>query len=121
MFGGIAIALIMLSFSFNPALAFRSGAIATMLMAGVLTFKAIAVMSQNPKKTEVWLNLSEGFRPQNRESSQVFRGVLREVYGNFARTSFAIACGFFAVSLGLGLIGFDVSYIPAPAQANALH
>ncbi|WP_197434969.1 hypothetical protein [Nitratireductor arenosus] len=108
MFGAIAIALIMLSFSFNPALAFRSGAITTMVMAGILTFKAVAAPSQNPKRTEVWLNLAERFRPRNPEARLIFLTILREVYGRFARASFLVACGFFAVSVALVALGFDM-------------
>ncbi len=107
MFGAIAIALIMLSFSFNPALAFRSGAITTMVMAGILTFKAAAAPSQNPNRTEVWLNLAEQFRPRNPQARLAFLKILREVYGRFARASFLVACGFFAVSVGLVALGFD--------------
>ena len=118
-FGAIAIALIMLSFSFNPALAFRSGAITTMVMAGILTFKAVAATSQNPKRTEVWLNLAEQFRPQNPEARLIFLKILREVYGGFARASFLIACGFFAVSMGLVALGFDTApFAPATPLAG---
>lgn len=113
-FGAIAISCMMLAFSFNPALAFRCGAITTMLMAGVLTFKAIQALSRHPRKTEVWLYLDERTRPANDQARAVFSRMMREVYGRFARGSFMVACGFFAISLGFSAVGFQPYDFRAP-------
>ncbi|MGE0502129.1 MAG: hypothetical protein AB7I79_14915 [Rhizobiaceae bacterium] len=107
MFGVLAIACVMVGFSFNPVSSFRSGAVLTLLMAAILIWKAYHAPSQNPKYTEVWLYLDEGARPSDAHARFVFGTVLREVYGRFAQVTLAVACGLFAISLVLTLAGLE--------------
>ena len=115
MFGVLAIACVMVGFSFNPVSSFRSGAVLTLLMAAVLIWKAYAAPRQNPKYTEVWLYLDEAMRPGDTHARFVFATVMRDVYGRFAQVTLAVACGLFAVSVMLNLLGFE-AYIPPSAQ-----
>lgn len=101
LFGGLAVVLVMLSFSFDMALALYAGAVLMLVMAEVLILKALAAPWQNPKKTEVWGCLDESARPAGASGKAAFAAVLHEVYGRFARNSYAIACSFFAASLVL--------------------
>ncbi|MFC6488844.1 hypothetical protein [Nitratireductor sp. GCM10026969] len=106
LFGGFAVVLVMLSFSFDMVLALYAGAVLMLVMAEILILKAFAAPWQNPKKTEVWGCLDERARPAAAAGRMAFAAVLREVYGRFARNSYAVACSFFAASLvlrGLGM------------------
>lgn len=104
-FGALAIAMLMLSFAFDAALSFKCGAIATLLMAGVLTHKATFAPRVPPRRTEVWLCLHERWRPEDDLASRDFSETLREVYGQFGRLALTIACGFFLLSVALSLAG----------------
>lgn len=104
-FGSIAIGCIMIGSAYDPVMAFRFGAITTMLMAGMLTWKALAAPSQKPKRTEVWLYLDEQQRPRNEHAERAFADVLRETYILFAKAAFGVACLFFMVSVGLASLG----------------
>ncbi|HHZ10497.1 MAG TPA: hypothetical protein GX405_17140 [Rhizobiales bacterium] len=107
MFGTLAIGCIMIGFSFNPVSAFRSGAVATLLMATVLMWKALTAMRRNPKSTEVWLYLDETSRPLDQHARFVFGTIMREVYGRYAQFSLLVACALFAISLVFGAFGFE--------------
>jgi hypothetical protein len=115
MFASLAIFLIMFSFSFDPAWAFRAGAVLTLVMSAVLVFKAQWVMQQNPRRTEVWIYLDESLRPENNHARRYYALTLREVYGRFARASLVAACLMFAVSIGLSAIGYQ------PFQMGTMH
>lgn len=106
MFGSLAIGCIMIGFSFNPVSAFRSGAVATLVMACVLIWKALSANSQNPKTTEVWLYLDERSRPLDQHAHFVFATVMREVYGRYAQYALFVACGLFVISLLFSALGF---------------
>ncbi len=107
MFGALAIALIMLSFAFHPAWAFRAGAIMTLGMAAILAFKAQTASRLNPRKTEVWIYLDKSARPQNPHALNYFASTMREVYARFAQGSLGVACGMFVVSVILSAAGVE--------------
>jgi hypothetical protein len=114
MFGVLAIACVMVGFSFNPVSAFRSGAVLTLVMAAILIYKAVTAHRQNPKMTEVWLYLDEGSRPSDAHARFVFATVMRDVYARFAQAALLAACGLFAISVGFTLLGFEAFTIAAP-------
>jgi cell division protein FtsW (lipid II flippase) len=105
MFASLGIFCIMFSFAFDPVMAFRSGSIMTLSLSAILIVKAMAVTRQNPRRTEVWIYLDEHSRPGDASAKAVFASILREVYARFAQTTFFVACGMFAISLVLGLLG----------------
>lgn len=107
MFGALAIGLVMLSFSFDPAWAFRAGAIMTLFMAAVLLFKAQTAKHKQPSRTEVWIYLDDRMKPKNDHAVSYFGKVLSEVYGRFAQVSLMVACGMFVVSQTFFAIGFS--------------
>ncbi|WP_244468019.1 hypothetical protein [Nitratireductor soli] len=104
MFGAFAIALIMISFSFDLVRAFSAGAILTLVMAQILIIKAYATFRQNPRKTEAWGYLPPNARPAGRSGAKVFRSVLIEVYVRFAAHSLMAGCCFFTTSTALRLL-----------------
>ena len=107
MFGVLAIACVMVGFSFNPVSSLRSGALLTLMMAAVLLWKAWSAGHKDPKTTEVWLYLDENNRPTDQYARLAFAIVMRDVYGMFARLSLIAACTLFAISLVLTLLGFE--------------
>jgi hypothetical protein len=115
LFGWLAIGLIMLSFSFNPVLAFKSGAVLAMVMASILLVKAYEAGRKNPRNTEVWLHLDAASRPMNEEARVVFRNTMREVYARFARGVFVAACVMFMLSIVFVGLGFEQS-LPVPQR-----
>lgn len=112
MFGALAIGLVMLSFSFDPAWAFRAGAIMTLFMAAVLVFKAQTAKHKQPSRTEVWIYLDDGMKPKNDHAISYFGKVLSEVYGRFAQVSLLVACAMFVVSQTFFAIGFSFYDLP---------
>lgn len=121
-FGSLAIGCVMVGFSFNPVSAFRTGAVLTLLMAGVLSWKAMAARSQNPKRTELWLYLDEKARPPEAQAQFVVASVMRDVYGRFAQVALGVAMGFFFLSLlliALGLEPYQPPYRPGALEAAA--
>lgn len=107
LFGWLAIGLVMLSFSFNPAIAFRAGAVMALAMATILLVKAFEAGRKSPRHTEMWLYLDDRSRPVNPESKQVFRNTVREVYGRFAQGVFLLACVMFVLSIVFVGLGYD--------------
>jgi hypothetical protein len=106
-FGSLAIACVMVGFSFNPVSSLRSGAFMTLIMAAILFAKAASATRQNPKSTEVWLYLDQNSRPADGPARQVFAQVMRETYGRFAQKALAAAVAFFLLSVLLQLLGFE--------------
>lgn len=115
MFASLGIFCVMFAFSFNPAWAFRAGAIMTLGLAAILVGKAVMAGSKQPRKTEVWLYLEEKSRPRTDHAERYFSQVLREVYASFAKVCLLIACGMFGISIILSLIGFQLVATQAAA------
>ena len=99
LFGALGIFCVMFSFAFDPATAFRSGAIMTLAMTGILLIKAQYVLVQKPRNTEVWIYLDDRARPRDEEAIRRYAAVLRDVYARFAFAALVVACALFAVSL----------------------
>lgn len=98
---GIAIYIVMMFFSADPSFAFKAGATLTLLMAGILVWKAHFIKRQEPSSTEVWLYLDNASRPRSAKAKRDFAEKLGQVYGRFSLHSLAIACIMFAISSGL--------------------
>jgi hypothetical protein len=118
LFGWLAIGLVMLSFSFNPVLAFKAGAVLAMVMSSILLVKAFEAARKNPRHTEVWLHLDASSRPMNEEARLVFRNTMREVYARFARGVFVAACVMFMLSIVFVGLGFDQP-LPIPQRVTS--
>jgi len=97
----VGIYIVMMFFSSDPVFAFRAGATLTLIMAGVLVWKAGFVSRQEPSSTEVWLYLDNGTRPKSEKAKRDFAEKLRLIYGRFSLHALAVACMMFAISSGL--------------------
>jgi Na+/melibiose symporter-like transporter len=103
--GSVAIYVVMMFFSSDPAFAFRAGAILTVIMAGVLAWKSWFILRQEPSSTEIWIYLDYASRPRSDHDKRAFAETLRRVYGRFGQHALVAACIMFAISTGLLAVG----------------
>jgi hypothetical protein len=82
-FAGLAIGTFMVGLSSDPALAFLSGGLLTLLACCILVLKANLAQSRPYKRTEVWLLLDQAERPMPEVAQVVIGRALRYVFLNF--------------------------------------
>ncbi|HEY8267944.1 MAG TPA: hypothetical protein VIG34_04720 [Xanthobacteraceae bacterium] len=83
-FGMLAIICVMVGMSFDPRAVFQAGGILTLMMTFILILKARYALTQNYKKTEMWLYLDKNFRPPEAYAQWAASTVLRDAYFTFA-------------------------------------
>ena len=83
-FGMLAIICVMVGMSFDPRAVFQAGGILTLMMTFILILKARYALTQNYKKTEMWLYLEKDFRPPEAYAQWAASTVLRDAYFTFA-------------------------------------
>jgi len=105
-FGSLAIFCIMIGLSFEPRVAFQAGGTLTLLMTGILIFKAQEALTKSYRKTEMWLYLPKELRPPEASAQQTTSLIMRETYLLFALWTSAIAIGMWALALVLTLMGY---------------
>jgi hypothetical protein len=105
-FGSLAIFCVMVGMSFEPRLAFQTGGILTMMMTGVLFFKAIEARTKDCRRTEMWLYLSKEQRPPLAAAQQLTSALMRETYLTFALWTSLIAIGMCLLALLFSFMGF---------------
>lgn len=106
-FAALAIFCVMIGFSFQPRLAFQTGAFFTLLMSAVLIFKAHEAQRKDYRKTEMWLYLAEEMRPPKAYAQWASATVLRTTYLMFAKWTalVSILLAVLALLLPAGAIG----------------
>jgi hypothetical protein len=105
LFGALAIFCLMVGLSYELRLAFKVGGTMTILMAGVLIYKAREARTKPYRKTEMWLYMPKHYRPPDDYAQWASATVLRETYLNFALWTSAIAVAMWAIALVLSLAG----------------
>jgi hypothetical protein len=105
LFGALAIFCLMVGLSYDLRLAFKAGGTMTILMAGILIYKAREARTKPYRKTEMWIYLPKELRPPEAYAQRVSATVLRETYLNFALWTSAIAVAMWAAALLLSLAG----------------
>lgn len=83
-FGFLAIACFMMGMS-DPRTIFQTGGVLTLIMTMVLLVKARYALTQDYKRTEMWLMLPKDFRPPERYAQWAASTVLRDAYFTFAK------------------------------------
>jgi hypothetical protein len=78
-FAGLAIVLVVLSLSFQLALALRSGAILVTLLWLIVLLKLAYVPSQDMRHSELWLMVAERHSPD----ALPMQAALQSVFGGF--------------------------------------
>jgi hypothetical protein len=104
-FGSLAIFCVMIGFSYQPRLAFKTGGTLTMLMTLILIYKAFEARTKDYRRTEMWLYLSKEERPPANFAQWASATVLRETYLQFALWTSAIAVAMWVLALFFWLVG----------------
>ncbi len=104
-FGSLAIFCIMIGLSFEPRLSFQAGGSLTLIMVGILAFKAREAWTKPYRRTEMWLYLSKELRPPERSAQQTISAVMRETYLSFAYWTAMIALFMWSVALIFAFFG----------------
>jgi hypothetical protein len=108
-FGSLAIFCIMVGLSFDPLVAFQSGGVLTMVMTGILVFKAYEARSKDHRRTEMWLYLPRELRPPAATAQQLTSALMREIYLTFALWTAGISIAIWACAALVSLIGVTSS------------
>ncbi len=109
-FAALAIFCFMIGTAGYPVIALKTGSVGMMLCAAVLLIKAQFSERKPYKRTELWLLLEPGERPDTRFAQQLIGSTMREVYVRFARYFSVAGIGCFAAAILLQLIiQLDVS------------
>ena len=106
LFGSLAIFCTMVGMSFEPRLAFQTGGTLTMLMAGILIYKAREALTKDYRRTEMWLYLPKDFRPPEAYAQWASATVLRDTYLTFALWTSAVSVVMWALAILFRLAGF---------------
>ncbi len=104
-FGSLAIFCIMIGMSFEPRRSFQAGGTLTLLMVGILAYKAREAPSKPYRHTEMWLYLPKELRPPERSAQRTISVLMRETYLTFAYWSATIAAVMWSLALGCALLG----------------
>ncbi len=104
-FGSLAIFCIMIGLSFNPKVAFQSGAFLTTMMAIILILKARWALTKDYRRTEMWLYLPEESRPPKAYAQWVTGSILRETFLIFALWTAGVAIVLWVLALFFSLVG----------------
>jgi hypothetical protein len=94
--------------SYDLKLAFKAGGTLTVLMAGILIYKAREARTKPYRKTEMWLCLPKDERPPAAYAQRLAATVLRDTYLTFALWTSAIAVAMWTIALLLSLSGLEI-------------
>jgi hypothetical protein len=109
-FGMLAVVCVMVGMSYNPRASFQGGGILTLLMTFVLILKARNALTQNYKRTEMWLILPKDFRPPEQYAQWAASTVLRDAYLTFAQYTALVSIGMWAVALLMAFAGVKATF-----------
>lgn len=101
-FGFLAIACVMMGMS-DPRTIFQAGGILTLIMAFILILKARLALSQDYKRTEMWLILGKDFRPPEAYAQWAATTVLRDAYFTFAKYTALASIIMWVIALIFGI------------------
>jgi hypothetical protein len=104
-FGSLTIFCVMIGLSFEPRIAFQTGGVLTLVMTGVLIYKAQEALTKNHRKTEMWLYLPKELRPPEGSAQQTTSLIMRETYLTFALWTSAVAICMWLLALLFSLAG----------------
>ena len=104
-FAGLGILTVMISLSFDPVLALRSGGILLLILLAALLLRAQRPVLRNFRETEAWLLLDKADRPDERYAARLLSRALQDAYFWFARWIAGVACLAWTAAITLGLLG----------------
>jgi hypothetical protein len=103
-FAALAILTFMLGLSWDMELASRVGGMLVLLVCIGLLIKARLAHERPVHRTELWMMLERGDRPNRAIAQRVIGPVLQTCYLRFALHSAAVSAGLLAVSVTLQLV-----------------
>jgi hypothetical protein len=109
-FGMLAIICVMVGMSFDPRAVFQAGGILTLMMTLILILKARYALTQNYKKTEMWLYLEKNFRPPEAYAQWAASTVLRDAYFTFAMYTALISIVMWVMAFLVAVSGIASRY-----------
>ena len=109
-FGMLAIICVMVGMSFDPRAVFQAGGILTLMMTFILILKARYALTQNYKKTEMWLYLEKNFRPPEAYAQWAASTVLRDAYFTFAMYTALISIVMWVMAFLVAVSGLASRY-----------
>jgi hypothetical protein len=104
-FGSLAIFCVMVGLSFNPKVAFQSGAFLTTTMAVILILKARLALTKDYRSTEMWLYLPEESRPPKAYAQWITGSILRETFLTFAMWTTGLSIVLWVLALFFSFLG----------------
>jgi hypothetical protein len=104
-FAGLAIVTVMVGLSFDPLLALRSGGVLLLLLLAGLLMKFQSLAFTDYRRTEAWLLLEPGERPDEQTASRAVVSALRDACLQFARWTAGVAVLVWASAVVLAASG----------------
>jgi len=98
-YAALAIFCIVVSLSFEPAIAARAGCILCMIAAAILFHCALRAPTRPYYKTELWLILPKEYRPPKTIAQRIIGPVLCRTYRTFAEYSMISALIFLILAI----------------------
>lgn len=102
---GFAILTLMLSLSFEPVIALKSGGVLLLLLLAGLLLKAQRLGHEDYRHTEAWSLIDRSQRPDARVAERLVIDALREACFWFAQRTFAAAVVLWVAAVVLSLSG----------------
>jgi len=109
-FGMLAIVCVMVGMSFDPRAVFQAGGILTLMMVFILILKARYALTQNYKRTEMWLYLDKDFRPPEAYAQWAASTVLRDAYFTYAMYTALISIIMWVLAFFIAISGLASRY-----------
>lgn len=104
-FALLGIFCFMFGLSFDGGLAFKAGGTLTLLMVGVLSYKAHEAKTKDHRRTEMWLYLPKEQRPPPAYAQFVSSTVLRETYFTFAYWTAIVSIALWVLAVVFAIAG----------------
>ncbi|WP_420405579.1 hypothetical protein [Nisaea sp.] len=101
-FAALAIVCIVMSLSYEPAIAARAGCILCLLASVVLFQYAVRAPTRPYRKTELWIILAKEDRPPKSVAQRVIGTILSRTYRKFAEYSMVSALIFLILAIIFG-------------------
>ncbi len=109
-FGMLAIVCVMMGLLYDPRMVFQTGGILTLIMTFILILKARYALTQNYKRTEMWLYLPKDFRPPEAYAQWAASTVLRDAYFTFAMYTAMISIAMWILAFLIAVSGLASRY-----------
>ena len=94
----------------DPRTIFQAGGMLTLIMTFILLLKARWALTQNYKRTEMWLMLPKDFRPPEAYAQWAASTVLRDAYFTFAMYTALISIVMWIFAFLVAVSGFATRY-----------